>query len=145
MGGNMVPMPGPMGAAGAVPEFVPGQKSKLLGLDQNVMAALGYFIGLVSLLAIFMEPKESRFMRFHAFQWLFMAIAGTMLSVVVMLPAIIAMVDSKLTELAIVSGILSLAFIPFGLMALFAAYKAFQGKAWKIPVIGGFAERMAMK
>jgi uncharacterized membrane protein len=132
-------------APGEVPDHVAGQKTNLLGLDQNLAAALGYFIGLLSLLYIFMEPKEHRFVRFHAFQWLFMAVMGGVLSTIVSIPAAIASMDSKLTELVYVSGALSLLFLPFGLLWLLAAFKAFQGKAWKIPVIGGFAAKMAMK
>jgi len=142
-------MPGPGGpmaaAGGGVPDFVQGQKTKLLGLDQNLASALGYFIGLLSLLYIFMEPKEHRFVRFYAFQWVGCWVLGMVLSVVVSIPAIIAALDSKLTELAIVSGVLSLLFLPFGIMYLIAAFKAFQGKVWKMPVIGGIAEKMAMK
>lgn len=141
----MAPMPGAAGSADTAPDYVPGEKSKLLGLDQNLSAAVGYIIGLISLLNIIMEPKEHRFLRFHAFQWLFMAILGGVLSTVVSIPAAIAATNSKLTELAFVSMGLSLLFIPFGLMWLFAAFKAFQGKAWKIPVVGGIAAKMAMK
>ncbi len=140
-----MPGPGAPMAAGGVPDYVQGQKTKLLGLDQNLASALGYFIGLLSLLYIFMEPKEHRFVRFYAFQWVGCWALGIVLSVVVSIPAIIAMVDSKLTELAMVSGVLSLLFLPFGIMYLIAAFKAFQGKVWKIPVIGGIAEKMAMK
>lgn len=146
MGMQQMGMQGAMpGAGGVVPDHTPGQKTQFLGLEQNIGAAIGYFIGLLSLLFIFMEPKHHRFVRFHAFQWLFMAVGVTVLSVVVSLPGIIAAVDSKLTELAYVSMGLSLLFLPYMLIWLIAAFKAFQGKAWKIPVIGGIAEKLAMK
>lgn len=139
---GMVPI---ASSGGAVPDYVQGEKTKLLGLDQNLGSALGYFIGLLSLLYIFMEPKEHRFVRFHAFQWLFLSITYTVNIVVVMIPVIIASVDSKLTEAAYAAPVLALPLIPLGIFALIAVFKAFQGKAWKIPVIGGIAEKMAMK
>lgn len=143
---GMAPPPA-MAAApgGGVPDHVQGQKTKLLGLEQNIGAALGYFIGLLSLLFIIMEPKENRFVRFHAFQWLFMAIAYTFNMVLVAIPIIIANVDSKLTEAIYAAPVLALPLIPLGICALIAVFKAFQGKAWKIPVIGGIAEKLAMK
>lgn len=137
MGGAPVP------AGAGIPDHSPGMKTKLLGLDQNLGSALGYFIGLLSLLFIIMEPKEHRFVRFHAFQWLFVAVAVTINTIVAMVPMIIAMTDRKLTELAYATPILILPTIPLGFLALIAAFKAFQGKAWKIPVIGGIAEKMA--
>jgi uncharacterized membrane protein len=130
---------------GGVPDHVQGQKTKLLGLEQNLGAALGYFIGLLMLLYIFMEPKEHRFVRFHAFQWLFAMILYTINLTLVVIPIVIANVDPKLTELAYAAPVLALPLIPLGICMLIAVFKAFSGKAWKIPVIGGVAEKMAMK
>jgi uncharacterized membrane protein len=97
------------------------------------------------LLYIFMEPKEHRFVRFHAFQWLFAMILYTINLTLVVIPIVIANVDPKLTELAYAAPVLALPLIPLGICMLIAVFKAFSGKAWKIPVIGGVAEKMAMK
>ena len=42
------------------------QKSAI-GLDGNLAAALGYPIGIIALILIFIE-KENKFVRFHAIQ-----------------------------------------------------------------------------
>ncbi|MDW8250660.1 MAG: hypothetical protein RMJ98_15300 [Myxococcales bacterium] len=135
----------PAATGGSVPDHVQGQKTKVLGLEQNLGAALGYFFGLPMPLYLWQEPKEHRFVRFHAFQWLFSAILCMINVVVAMIPVIIAHVDSKLTEVAYAAPVLTLPLIPLGICVLIAMFKAFQGKAWKIPVIGGIAEKMAMK
>lgn len=128
---------------GGVPDHVQGQKTKLLGLEQNIGAALGYFIGLLSLLFIFMEPKENRFVRFHAFQVLFFGIAMSLLATV--LGVGVGIIVYAAPDMAMFAALLFLPLSLVGLMGLVGAFKAFQGKAWKIPVIGGLAEKMAMK
>ena len=106
---SYAPLPRPLGAV-----FV---------VDQNIASGIGYFVGLISLLILLVEPKTHVFLRFHAFQWLFMAMLGTALSIAVSIPSIIAMVDSKLTELAYVSMALSMLFLPFGLVMLIARFR----------------------
>jgi uncharacterized membrane protein len=131
-------------SGGGVPDHVQGQKTKLLGLEQNMGAALGYFIGLLMLLYIFLEPKEHRFVRFHAFQWLFGMILYVINAVLVLIPVIVAQLINQ-QEVAYVAALLTLPMLVLGLCMLIAMFKAFSGKAWKIPVIGGIAEKMAMK
>jgi uncharacterized membrane protein len=139
----MVAMGG--GGASAIPAYVPGEKTQLLGLDQNLGAAVAYFVGIIGLLFIFMEPKQHRFVRFHAFQMLFfaiiMSVVGTGLGVV----AAGLMMFVLPNSLSFLGSLLFLPLVFAPIAALIAAYKAYQGQVWKIPVIGNFAEKFALK
>ncbi len=56
------------------------QKSAL-GLDGNITALIGYPIGIVALILIFIE-KDNKFVRFHAFQSLLFWVAVTVVWIV---------------------------------------------------------------
>jgi uncharacterized membrane protein len=122
------------------------QKSAL-GLDGNITALLGYIIGIVAIVLIFIE-KDNKFVRFHALQSVFwfigyivsiiaVAIVGTIISVV------LAQVSSGL---ATVSGII-FGILYFGLIIgflgglIFAAIKAYGGNNYKLPFVGNMAEK----
>ena len=100
-----------------------------IGLDANLAGAISYFwvIGLI----FFLIEKKNRFVRFHAFQSLLLGVSAWILTVV-------------------------LAFIPyvgfvgdlFGLVwfvgAIYSAVQAYQGKWFRLPVIGDMAYRNTM-
>lgn len=125
-----------------IPDYIPGTKSNF-GLNQNLMAGISYLVPIAALLAIFGEPKEHRFIRFHAFQVIFTGIIVFINTIVMIIPIIIANVDSKLQEAIFAVPVLALPLIPISIFNLIALIKAFQGKVWKTPLIGGFAEKMA--
>ena len=110
-----------------------------LGLDANVAALIGYPIGLVALISVFIE-KDNKFVRFHAFQsLLFWAAASVLWIGMLILMFILAVISSILGTLF---GFL-LMFIGLGVLAgiIILAYKAFQGEMFKLPVIGDMAEK----
>ena len=114
------------------------QKSAL-GLDANVTALIGYPIGIVALILIFIE-KDNKFVRFHAFQSLLFWAAVIVISIV------LGIFAGILTAISWALG--TLFFSLFGLFELavliaviFLAYKAFQGENFKLPVIGDMAEK----
>lgn len=124
------------------------QKSAI-GLDGNITALIGYIIGIVALVLIFIE-KDNKFVRFHAIQsvlWtvgyivcLFaLIIVGTIVGVVM------AQVSSGLAT--IVSLLITLLTIGLVLIFLggliFAAIKAFGGNEFKLPIIGNMADKWA--
>ena len=124
------------------------QKSAI-GLDANIAALIGYPIGIVALILIFIE-KENKFVRFHALQsvlwWVGMwvaiivvAIVGTILSVA------LAMVSSSLGSIVGLLVMLLYLVLFLGLLGgvAFAAFKAYSGEQFKLPVVGGFAEKWA--
>ena len=124
-----------------------------LGLDANVVAMLCYvanlvcYLGLILSIITIVQDKTNKLARFHAFQSIFWLIAN----IVVIIPLYIVMFVGVFVDQAIgfpvVSGILMLVMLVYSLAMLFffimVSIKAFGGEMYKIPVIGGFAEKYA--
>ncbi len=118
-----------------------------LGLDGNVTAVIGYLIGLVALVMIFIE-KDNKFVRYHAIQSVLYQVGlGVILTILIIAITIIGLVAGMASSgLATIVGILSiLIFSVFGLVwfigMIYGAYKSYQGSEFKFPVIGNFAEK----
>lgn len=89
--------------------------------DQNLKAALAYLLGFVTGIFFLMTEKENEFIRFHARQSI---IVFGILFVLYFVPLVNFFV------------------IPISLLAwLFLMYKAYSGEKYKLPYIGGFAEK----
>jgi uncharacterized membrane protein len=123
------------------------QKSAL-GLDGNVTALIGYIVGILALVLIFIE-KDNKFVRFHAFQSVLWAAAYIVviiaLSIVGVIVAILAQASGTLgTILGLLLTLVWLAAV-FGFLGglIYAAIKAFGGNMAKLPVVGGMAEKWA--
>jgi uncharacterized membrane protein len=123
-----------------------GGKSAL-GLDANVTALIGYLIGIVALILIFIE-KDNKFVRFHAIQSvLWSAICTVAIIVIAIVGFIISAVLSQVSGgLGAIAGLLVLLIyigLFFGLIGglIFGAIKAYGGSMSKLPVAGGFAEK----
>ncbi len=112
------------------------------GLKPNIAAALGYFFWPLAIVWLVIEPyNKDRFIRFHSFQMLGLAVAGVVLSIVMMvLSVVLAMVPY-------VSLIVFILWPLFGLAMLgvwvFLMYKSYNNEKYKLPVIGDFAEKQA--
>jgi uncharacterized membrane protein len=114
------------------------QKSAL-GLDGNITALIGYPIGIVALILIFIE-KENRFVRFHAFQSLLFWVAITVIYIVMgIVTSVFFAISWSLG--ALVSALLSLVGLVVLAAVIFLAYKAYQGEMYKLPVLGDMAEK----
>lgn len=89
----------------------------------KILAAIGYIIGIVALIAILIEPyKDEKFVKFHAIQALGLWVAGIAVSIVGVIPIVGWIV-------ALVGGIAIFVF------AVIAAIKAFQGEYYEVPVV----------
>lgn len=124
------------------------QKSAI-GLDANVAALIGYPIGILALILIFIE-KDNRFVRFHAIQSVLWSVGLTVVFVVLMIVGSIigfgvAMVSSTLAFF--VWAIFALLYLVFfvGLFGgiIYGAIKAYGGQMTKLPIVGGLAEKWA--
>lgn len=128
------------------------QKSAI-GLDGNITAALGYPIGLIALILIFIE-KENKFVRFHAIQsllWgLVISIVLTVLTVLFVAFMFGAVILGNMSSvLGWIAGILELLLgLGIGLVSLgafggmiYAAVKAYGNERLKLPIVGKFAEK----
>ena len=122
------------------------QKSAI-GLDANITAALGYPIGIIALILIFIE-KENKFVRFHAIQsllWgLVMTIAG--LAIWIVGGVIVFAAGAASSTLGWIMGIILLLLFLAWLVAsfggmIYAAVQAYGNKLFKFPIVGNFAEK----
>ena len=98
------------------------------GMQPNIAGTLCYtpffFIGLIASLYFFFTEKDNKFVRFHALQSLLIMAAG----IVILVPLYILVMP--------VGVVVGLGFLGLGLWCM---YQAYQGAAWRIPVIGDFA------
>lgn len=122
------------------------QKSAI-GMDGNITALIGYLIGIVALVLIFIE-KDNKFVRFHALQavlWSVAIIIGVI--VVAIVGTILSLVLSAVS--GTLGGIVGLLFmlIYIGLFLalfgglIFGAIKSFGGEMTKLPFVGNMAEK----
>lgn len=123
----------------------PPGKTKVLNLDYNVAAMLAYLpiccVSLIcSIIWIASEPKENKFLRFHALQSLILTGASVAAFFVLWVVSIVAGQISValgllilLVEIALGAGCL--------ILFIMGAVKGYQGQLWKVPVIGDIAEK----
>ena len=108
------------------------------GLTDNVAGALAYVTIIPAIVFLVLEPfNKKRFVRFHAFQCIFFAIAWTVLWVGL---AFIGHIPFLGWATVLLWPLVSLAgFVIWLILVL----KAYQGKMFKLPVIGDMAEQQA--
>lgn len=89
----------------------------------KILAAIGYLVGIVALIAILIEPyKNEKFVRHHAIQALALWVGWIVISVVASIPVIGW----------IVAAVGWVALLVFSIMGLI---KAFQGQYWEMPLV----------
>jgi uncharacterized membrane protein len=135
-----------------------GGKTKVLSLDYNIAALLCYLpicciFVIVPILMLVTEPKESKFVRFHALQSLLLVgvaiVIGGILYMIMIATAVGTSVGSAGASAAGAAGMGIVGILFFLVDALFfilfivGMVKAYQYKIWKLPVIGDFAEKRA--
>jgi uncharacterized membrane protein len=154
--GGGYPPPGGYQGGGYPPPPGPGGKTQVLGLDYNVAAMLCYALVILcclnvipAIIFLVTEPKENRFLRFHALQALLLMAVGIVIAIVFWILRV------ALFTTATVAGASGAGFFAGGFVALIqmaigfvflvvyivGAMQAYQGKMWKIPVIGDLAEK----
>lgn len=108
------------------------------GLEDNVAGALAYVTIIPAIVFLVMEPfNKKRFIRFHAFQCLFFAVAWTVLWIGLSFVAHIPFLGWM--TLLIWPLVSLVGFIIWLILVL----KAYQGQMFKLPVIGDMAEKQA--
>ena len=122
------------------------QKSAI-GLDGNIAAAIGYPIGIIALILIFIE-KDNKFVRFHAIQSL---LWGLLVTIAIILIAIVGTIIALVAGAAsgtlgwIIGVIVMLLYLVCLVAALggmiYAAIKAYGNERFKLPIVGNFAEK----
>jgi uncharacterized membrane protein len=108
------------------------------GMDANVAAGLSYVLGWITGLIFFLIEKQNRFVRFHAMQSLIFFGAIT----------IIDIAFNFMSNLFGAFALVGCFVIPIVSLIAFVGWivlmiNAFQGKYFKLPLIGDYAERYA--
>ena len=135
--------------AGGPPSGAPGGKTSL-GLESNVGAMLCYIanflccIGVVLAIVFLVTEKENRFVKFHAVQSLFLALAQLAVGIVVgilglLLGMVLDLVHMAWLSWLLVLGLRLILFFIFIAIWIFAGIKAYGGQWYKLPFIGNFA------
>jgi len=128
-------------AAAAAPQGGAPSASTSSGLASNVAGALAYFTIIPAIIFLVMEPyNKDRFVKFHAFQCLFLAAASFVLFFALSIVAVIP----------VIGWIIGLLLIPLlGLslfvVVIFTMYKAYNNEKFMLPVIGKLADQQASK
>jgi uncharacterized membrane protein len=115
------------------------------GLTPNVAGALAYLLGVITgVLFLVIDPfKNDRFVRFHAFQSIFVTLAWFVFWILWQI------VYWTLT--AISHGIFFLILAPISLLIavawfclwVYLMYSAYQGKTFQVPIVGPLAAKQA--
>jgi uncharacterized membrane protein len=134
------PVPGPAPSAVLTPLPATGS-----GLTPNVAGALAYLVGAITgILFLVIEPfKADRFVRFHAFQSIFFNLLWIGFWIVWM---IVGLILGTLSH-----GLFFIIQLPINLLITvggfclwaYLMYSAYQGKTFKLPVIGALAANQA--
>ncbi|MBN1170469.1 DUF4870 domain-containing protein [Candidatus Micrarchaeota archaeon] len=109
--------------------------------ENNLLGALAYIIAvLVPLFVIFTEKKNDKALLFHAYQSLILSIVSFVLVFgITFVSGFLALVTAGIGALV---GCLTLPLmLGIGIVHLFAAYKAYQGEKYMLPVIGEIAQK----
>ncbi len=110
-----------------------------IGLDGNVTALIGYPVGLLALILIFIE-KDNKWVRFHSIQSILYWVAVSIIYVVLgIIGGIFLAISTTLGSL--VFGLMGLLGLVTFIGIIFLAFKAYQGETFKLPVIGDMAEK----
>ena len=135
----------------SAPQFRTQAKTQTLGLDANLAALLCYVpffpVNVVSpALWLATEPRESRFLRFHALQSLTLSAVAVVLFVAavvggMIVSILIGMAASSLSALFVLCFQLALVGIGLTALTLFVVgmVKAYGGHEWEIPFVGQIA------
>ena len=115
------------------------------GLSTNAAGALTYLAGLITgIIFLVIDPyKQDRFVRFHAFQSILFNVAWVALWIAWMILGLMLG--------AVTKGLFFIIQLPVDLLLmlgglclwLFLMYSAYQGKTFKLPVIGQIAAKQA--
>ena len=118
---------GPGGAAASMP-----MASGVSGLTDNVAGALAYVTVIPAIIFLVSEDYNKRtFVRFHAFQSIFLAVACTVLLLCLAMIPVIGWILEPLCLLAFLG------------LWLVTVFKAYGGKEFALPVIGDLAHKQA--
>lgn len=114
------------------------------GLTDNVAGLLCYVLGFITgILFLVLAPyNQNKFIRFHAFQSIFLSGAWIAVFIVerIIDAALLAISWSLLSLFAVLWMLIGFGFLILWIVLM---VKAYQGQRWKLPIIGDLAEKQA--
>lgn len=121
----------------------PGAHGKVGAFPENIAGALAYITLLPAIVFLILAPyNRNRFVRFHSFQCLLLWVAAGLAAIAVKVVGLVLLIIPVLGHLLVVllSMVIVIAVV---LVWLVLVVKALQGEAFKIPLLGEFAEQLA--
>ena len=115
-----------------------------MGMDANVEAGLSYLFSIIGGLIFYFGEKQNRFVRFHAMQSILFNVFWIVLFIVLFTVQSFLYASVILIPLGFVFTCLTI-LLPLALLVVWIVLMvyAFQGKYFKLPVIGDYAEKYA--
>lgn len=99
------------------------------GLEEHIAGMLCYLAGFITGIIFLIIEKDNRFVRFHALQSIFVFVTIAAFSVIInIIPLIGLLISFLMGPISIV-------------LWIFLMIKAYQGKQFKLPIIGDLAEK----
>ena len=114
------------------------------GIRDNIAAAMAYVTFIPAIVFLVAAPfKKNRFIRFHAFQSLLLTLAAVLVGLALKLIfLVLSLIPLGHLLLLLISAIVLLG---CAILWLVLMVKALQGDVFRLPLIGGLAERQAGK
>ena len=114
----------------------------------SIMAAVAYLFGWMSGLVVFLISKEDRVARFHGMQSVLFNIVYCIIFFVVAMVIMgaglaVSMIDANIGTVAMLlsSALIGIVGLGVVLLALWTMWQAFNDKMYKLPLVGGLAEK----
>jgi uncharacterized membrane protein len=114
------------------------------GMTDNVAGLLCYILGFITgIIFLVLAPyNKSKFVRFHAFQSIFLSVAWLAVRIAMAIVSAVAfsVFDGMWWLIGMLWTIVGLAFLAITILLM---VKAYQGERFKLPIIGDLADKQA--
>jgi uncharacterized membrane protein len=126
------------GAGAAQP---PPAAAAASGSQDNLMGALAYVTFIPAIIFLLIEPyKNIKFVRFHAFQSIFLCVASIAISITLTILTIVLAFVGVGALVGMVGWLVQLGIFVLWIIVII---KAYGGERYKLPIIGDLAEKQA--
>ncbi|NYZ75251.1 DUF4870 domain-containing protein [Candidatus Micrarchaeota archaeon] len=111
--------------------------------ESNLLGAIAYLLGIITGLILYLMKPEDKYVKYHAMQSMLLTIAIIIIEVVWGVIAGVLTLGTLGLGLLIVAPLTMLLGLVFFVLWLYCMWQAFNGKKFKLPVIGEYAEQYA--
>jgi uncharacterized membrane protein len=123
---------------------MPESEVSSTGLDPHVAAALAYLAGPFSGVLILLAERTSGYVRFHAWQSV-LGLGGLGLIVALLMGLSFASVIVSATAFRALLITTWIVWVLWMLLWAVCVVRAFTRRRWKLPIAGGYAERLSAR